>query len=411
MGRSQLICTGGSLMVRVQYSNDYKDDKNEDCLKQASKKFGGDEKKPKLSLIADENNGGFPNGKNNGMIDTRCESKRKMKAPSLVSRLMGLESMPAGSGSNPQKDSASETWSNVVDKLGARHGESDKEDMDFKMAEIKSSEPGLQRSEPSLSVDKQSIASFLHSLKFSVSVTQHLGAASGSGFPDCELDEVLYSSKDHVLSLNLPSDNVILLDFAEIHSTISASSWTSGLLNTSISFVILFLVMVVFFLSFCSRTSQEELQMKGCDTRGGMVANVDVLTARHPVSREMESSKYTGCHAPEDPVLCINDCDFFGNAATMNMFSKYQKDMILLKLDHANLAVASSKDVVRRSSSRDESKLTLAGAVVGSVDLVSQISQVKSKVGLKKCTTCHKRVGLTGFSCKCGDLFCVVHHY
>ncbi|KAF3613055.1 hypothetical protein FXO38_36463 [Capsicum annuum] len=29
MGRSQLICTGGSLMVTVQYSNDYKDNKNE----------------------------------------------------------------------------------------------------------------------------------------------------------------------------------------------------------------------------------------------------------------------------------------------------------------------------------------------------------------------------------------------
>ncbi|PHT48314.1 hypothetical protein CQW23_12522 [Capsicum baccatum] len=29
MGRSQLICIGGSLMVTVQYSNDYKDDKNE----------------------------------------------------------------------------------------------------------------------------------------------------------------------------------------------------------------------------------------------------------------------------------------------------------------------------------------------------------------------------------------------
>ena len=68
-----------------------------------------------------------------------------MKAPSLVARLMGLESMPAGSGSKPQKASASETWSNVADKLGARPGGSDKEDMDFEMAEIKSSEPGLQR--------------------------------------------------------------------------------------------------------------------------------------------------------------------------------------------------------------------------------------------------------------------------
>ncbi|KAF3612902.1 putative chaperone protein dnaJ 6-like, partial [Capsicum annuum] len=129
------------------------------------------------------------------------------------------------------------------------------------------------------------------------------------------------------------------------------------------------------------------------------------------LSPEMESSKETGCRAPEDPVLCINDCDFFGSAASMNMCSKCQKDMILLKQEHAKFVVASSKDVVRRSSSSDESKLALAGAAVASADLASQISQVKSKEGFKKRTACRKHVGLTGFSCKCGDLFCAVHHY
>ncbi|XP_047261595.1 zinc finger A20 and AN1 domain-containing stress-associated protein 8-like [Capsicum annuum] len=125
----------------------------------------------------------------------------------------------------------------------------------------------------------------------------------------------------------------------------------------------------------------------------------------------MESSKETSYRAPEDPVLCINDCDFFGSAAAMNMCSKCQKDMILLKQEHAKLAAISNKDVVRRSSSSDESELALAGVVVASAELASQISQVKSKEGLKKCTAWRKRVGLTGFSCKCGDLFCVVHHY
>ncbi|XP_047259448.1 zinc finger A20 and AN1 domain-containing stress-associated protein 8-like [Capsicum annuum] len=90
----------------------------------------------------------------------------------------------------------------------------------------------------------------------------------------------------------------------------------------------------------------------------------------------------------------------------MNMCS-----MILLKQEHAKLVAASGKDVVCRSSSSDESELTLAGATVASADLASQLSQVKSKEGLRKCTACRKRVGLTGFSCKSGDLFCAVHHY
>ncbi|PHT99714.1 Zinc finger A20 and AN1 domain-containing stress-associated protein 8 [Capsicum chinense] len=128
-------------------------------------------------------------------------------------------------------------------------------------------------------------------------------------------------------------------------------------------------------------------------------------------NEEMESSKEIGCRAPEDPVLCINDYDFFSSAATMNMCFKCQKDMILLKQENAKLAAASSEEVVRRSSSSDELELALVGAAVASADLASQISQVKSKEGLKKCTACLKRVGLTGFSWKCGDLFCAVHHY
>ncbi|PHT29545.1 hypothetical protein CQW23_30872 [Capsicum baccatum] len=128
-------------------------------------------------------------------------------------------------------------------------------------------------------------------------------------------------------------------------------------------------------------------------------------------NEEKKSSKETGCRAPEDPVLCINNCDFFGSAATMNMCSKRQKDMILLKQEHAKLANASSKDVVYRISSSDESELAVVCTTVVSADLASLISQVKSKEGLKKCTACRKCVGLTGFSCKCGDLFCGVHHY
>ncbi|PHT71109.1 hypothetical protein T459_26213 [Capsicum annuum] len=86
-------------------------------------------------------------------------------------------------------------------------------------------------------------------------------------------------------------------------------------------------------------------------------------------------------------------------------------DLLTVEMESSKETATSGKDVVRRSSSSDESELALAGAAVASADLASQISQVKSKEGLKKCTACRKRVGLTGFSCKYGDLFCAVHHY
>ncbi|KAB2611885.1 hypothetical protein D8674_019917 [Pyrus ussuriensis x Pyrus communis] len=49
----------------------------------------------KLHLIADENRGGFPNAKKNVNRSFDFEHKHELRAPSLVARLMGLESMPA----------------------------------------------------------------------------------------------------------------------------------------------------------------------------------------------------------------------------------------------------------------------------------------------------------------------------
>ncbi|KAK1439091.1 hypothetical protein QVD17_04906 [Tagetes erecta] len=57
-----------------------------------SKKLGGgDENLRKLKLIADENRGSFPNKNINGVS---CVEKNGVQTPSLVARLMGLESMP-----------------------------------------------------------------------------------------------------------------------------------------------------------------------------------------------------------------------------------------------------------------------------------------------------------------------------
>lgn len=139
----------------------------------------------------------------------------------------------------------------------------------------------------------------------------------------------------------------------------------------------------------------------------------------------MESSKETGFQAPEGPILCINNCGFFGSAATMNMCSKCHKDMIL-KQEQAKLAASSIENIVSGGSSSNTKELVLPNAIDSqagnseskAVSLpasvnssTDQIPEAKAKQGPSRCTTCRKRVGLTGFSCKCGNLFCATHRY
>ncbi|XP_048432588.1 zinc finger A20 and AN1 domain-containing stress-associated protein 8-like [Pyrus x bretschneideri] len=141
----------------------------------------------------------------------------------------------------------------------------------------------------------------------------------------------------------------------------------------------------------------------------------------------MESHDETGCQTPDRPILCVNNCGFFGRVATMNMCSKCYKDT-LLKQDQANLAASSIDSIVNGGGS--SSSIVIDPVVASVVDVqavqvgTSVVStepssdssssmkiEVKEKKGPSKCTTCRKRVGLTGFNCKCGNTFCASHRY
>ncbi|CAA7397678.1 unnamed protein product [Spirodela intermedia] len=93
-------------------------------------KASGEERTPvtKPQMIADENTGGFPNGKmvkaDNGIRSSVSNSEREKptSSPGLVARLMGLESMPATSrNGKPRKavDDVSFSDASNVDRSGA----------------------------------------------------------------------------------------------------------------------------------------------------------------------------------------------------------------------------------------------------------------------------------------------------
>jgi len=109
----------------------------------------------------------------------------------------------------------------------------------------------------------------------------------------------------------------------------------------------------------------------------------------------------------------------------MNMCSKCYKDM-LLKQEQDKLAAASVENIVNGGSGCSGKQAVTVGSVdveVGNVEMKTvsaeisgdsssaQNLEMKAKTGPSRCATCRKRVGLTGFSCKCGNLFCAMHRY
>lgn len=125
------------------------------------------------------------------------------------------------------------------------------------------------------------------------------------------------------------------------------------------------------------------------------------------------------CQAPEGHRLCANNCGFFGSPATMNLCSKCFRDFRLKEQQEASTkstiesALASASACPPPPAAAAVESLPPPPPAMALPEVAAEAPIVPDATAAQpnRCAMCRKRVGLTGFKCRCGITCCGVHRY
>ncbi|XP_061374099.1 zinc finger A20 and AN1 domain-containing stress-associated protein 3 [Gastrolobium bilobum] len=118
-------------------------------------------------------------------------------------------------------------------------------------------------------------------------------------------------------------------------------------------------------------------------------------------------------HRCQAPRLCTNNCGFFGSPAMQDLCSKCYRDLQIKEQQSSSAKLVLNQSLA--PSPPSQAVLLPSSSSSSPQEPVVAPSFVEEKSGSaaqpNRCVTCRRRVGLTGFKCRCGLTLCGSHRY